>query len=82
MGYTTRNNGNITDFWPDDDENTMYVSNDCSLSTIMGMVKDKWPDAPVGSINLSSQSIHTRCLYYDRYDGNDHTDFIVITREK
>lgn len=80
MGYTTR--GSITDFWPDDTEDTLYLTDGYSLQDIIEKAKEKWPDASFDNISLSPEHIHTSCLYYDRYDGNDYTTFTVITKVK
>jgi hypothetical protein len=80
MGYTTRPGTEITDFWPDDTENTMYLpSSDHSLSELIEHAKKKWPDATLDNIHISSEKIHTACIYYDLYDASDYTDFIIIT---
>lgn len=83
MGYTTTKhaNGTITNFWPDDTETIMYIDGSFghfSLSDIMDRIKEKWPTADFANIAISSEHIHTDCLYYDLYDGNDWTQFVVI----
>lgn len=80
MGYTYRNNGQIKDFWPDDDENTIYISEEFSLVEIMYIIKNKWPDYESYDITISAEHIHTSCLTYDLHDGNDYTNFTVIRK--
>lgn len=81
MGYSYRNNGNIKDFWPDDDENTMYrASGSDSLQDLINLAKEKWPDASMEDIEITSENIHTSCLTYDLYDSSDYTQFTVLTR--
>ena len=83
MTYSYRNGGNIKDYWPDDDESTIYRAS-CSdtLQEIMDMAKEKWPEASLEDIEISSEKIHTSCLTYDCYDPSDYTDFIVIKNTK
>lgn len=81
MSYTTRNNGNITDFWPDDTEDTIYLTDyGMSISDLIDKANDKWPNVSLDDITISAEKIHTSCLYYDLYDGGDWTNFIVLTR--
>lgn len=83
MTYTYRNNGNITDFWPDDDEDTIYcLSGSDTLQELIDMAQKKWPDTAMDKIQITAEKIHTHCLTYDLYDSGDHTDFVVITRLK
>lgn len=82
MGYTTRNNGKIKDFWPDDDENTIYLeSGGDSLQRILSLVQEKWPGTSLEDIEITAEKIHTHCLTYDLYDAGDYTDFLIITRK-
>ncbi len=80
MGYSTRNNGQIKDFWPDDDESTMYFSNDETLEDIFDKACEKWPGILMEELKISSEYIHTSCLTYDRYDPSDWTNFLRISR--
>lgn len=81
MGYSYRNNGNIKDFWPDDDDNTMYISSGCdSLQDLINLAQDKWPGTLMEDIEITSEKIHTSCLTYDLYNSSDYTDFIILTR--
>jgi hypothetical protein len=85
MGYSTRashHGQTIKTFWPDDDEDTMYLtsSSQHSLSAIINMCKEKWPDTDFNDLVFESEKIQTDCLDYDLYDPGDHTDFIVIRR--
>ena len=80
MGYSYRNNGQIKDFWPDDDENTMYrLSGNDSLQEIIELAQEKWPGSSLEDIIISAEKIHTSCLTYDLYDPSDYTDFVIIT---
>lgn len=79
MGYSTRNGGQIQDFWPDDDENTIYVQSDSTFNQLIDLIKKKWgSDVSLDDVTISSEHIHTECLYYDSYVSSDHTDFTVI----
>ena len=80
MGYSYRNNGQIKDFWPDDDANTMYrLSGNDSLQEIIELAQEKWPGSSLEDITVSAEKIHTSCLTYDLYDPSDYTDFVIIT---
>lgn len=84
MGYTTRNNGQITDFWPDDTGTEFYIAYGASLEEIMTRCREKWGDECLadGSIKIESEFIHTKCLTYDLMDWGDYTKFLRITKEK
>jgi hypothetical protein len=81
MGYTK--NGSITNFWPDNTDNEIYIASGCdSLEDLMQIAKDKWPTASMADINITSEKIHTSCITYDQYDGGDYTEFLVLTLNK
>ncbi len=84
MGYTER--GSITDFWPDDTENVIYIESnsflyDTTIESLDDIIKAKWPDASISDIKITAENIHTHCIYYDRHDSGDYTTFIVLTRK-
>ena len=83
MGYTKvkHANGIITNFWPDDTEDTMYLAGSHSFNDIIEYCQEKWPDISMDNITISTEDIHTDCIYYDLYDAGDHTTFLVITKE-
>lgn len=90
MGYSTREHrfGTIRSYWPDDDEDTIYIAADAGcgsmgerLADIIETVKNKWPDVSLEDVHIASENIHTDCLNYDLYDAGDYTNFIVITRD-
>lgn len=83
MGYGKRR-GTIVTFWPDDTETTMYISSDSftSMSDLFKKISEKWPGANMNDMHISAEHIHTDCLYYDRYDAGDYTNFIVIEYKK
>lgn len=70
------------DYWPTDTENEIYLpsSSNHSLSAILNLCKEKWPDANMNDLMIQSSHIQTYCIGYDRYDPIDYTDFIVIRR--
>lgn len=81
MGYTR--NGSITNFEPDNDENTLYLLSSCnySLAQIIGFAKEKWgQDLNFDDIVIEAENIHTRCLTYDVYDAGDYDNYIVIRK--
>lgn len=86
MGYGTRPNrlgGDIRTYWPDDDDNTIYIeSGTCpTLADIQARIDEKWPGASAANIEFGSEEINTDCLGYDMYDPSDWTNFIIITRK-
>lgn len=87
MGQTTRPGTSITDYWPDDTDTQMYIPSSSSLNLmdLFDKAKEKWPElVNAEQIEVTSEKIHTHCIYYDLYDAGDYTDFIVLTyvREK
>lgn len=82
MGYTTRNNGDIRDFWPDDTDTEFYISSGTSIWHIIEMCKERWPDTNFSDIEIAPDYIHTSCLTYDSYDQSDYTNFLIISRNK
>lgn len=84
MGYSTRPGTQIEDFWPDDTDTEMYIDAEfvTTLAELQEKIAEKWPDASAANITISSEYIHTHCLYYNRYDPGDYTNFIVIRRQQ
>jgi len=85
MGHYKDSRG-IDCFEPDDTEDVMYLS--CSwmeptttLSTLLHYAERKWPDG-WKDLAIAAEYIHTDCLYYDRYDPGDYTNYLKITRIK
>lgn len=80
MGITKRTATSIYDFWPDDTETVIWLP-DCSISIceIIDLCKVTWgDDISLTDIKISSEYIHTECIYYNRYDPGDYTMFIRI----
>ena len=81
MGYTR--DGSITNFWPDDDAETMYISSkggSIPFSKILEKACQKWGShLSLDDLEIEAQNIHTDCIYYDCYDSGDYTDFLVVT---
>lgn len=81
MGYSKE--GQITNFWPDDDDNTMYLEanyDPIPFSKILEKACQKWGShLSLDDLEVGAQNIHTHCLYYDCHDPSDYTDFLVIT---
>lgn len=83
MGYSTRNNGLIKDYWPDDTDTEFYLTGSHTIVEIVHIAREKWR----GNINyedivIESENIHTSCLTYDCHDSSDYTQFIVIRRKE
>lgn len=82
MGYSTRNNGLIKDFWPDDTDDSFYMAEGASMSHIMEMAMDKWGlDITIDDLIIMPEHIHTHCLTYDLYDPGDYDDFLCISKK-
>lgn len=83
MGYTYRNNGDVTDYWPDDSENEFYIAHGTSFSVIIDACRDKWgQDINFDDISITPENIHTHCLTYDSHDSGDYTQFLRIELHK
>jgi len=85
MGYTTRPNTSIRDFWPDDTESTIYVdaSQAPTLNDLLAQAQEKWgEDIELSDVRITAEHIHTRCLGYDLHDPSDYDDFVVLTYTK
>lgn len=83
MGYSYRNNGNITDYWPDDDSNNLYIpSHDAlSISEILEKIKEHFGETSnFEEFTIQAEHIHTSCLTYDSYDSGDYTMFLHIEK--
>jgi hypothetical protein len=81
VGYSTR--GSITDFTPDNDVNTLYISaNDgYTFDELLERAKAHFgQDISMEELNIRAEKIHTHYIYYDRYDPGDWTNYIVIER--
>lgn len=79
MGYTYRNQGHITDYWPDDEDNCFYIANSCGLAEIIEQAERRWGRSiDLARIQITSEYIHTNCLTYDLYDSGDYTEFLKI----
>jgi len=83
MGKTTRKGTEIVDFWPDDTETefwieTGYYVEQLDLAGLLAKAKERWPDAKPEDVRITAHWIHTQCLYYDRYDPSDYTNFLRL----
>jgi hypothetical protein len=80
MGYTK--NGSITNFWPDDTDDMLYIQDSygISLIEIISKATEKWPGVRLDDLEISAEYIHTHCIYYDLHDSGDYTNFIVIKK--
>jgi len=68
------------DFTPDDTDTRIYVLSgmDNTMADLLDIAKRKWPSATLDDLVITSEKIHTRAIYYDRYDGSDYDDYILI----
>lgn len=84
MGYTYRNNGAITDFWPDNTEDELYLADNGGITVVdlLGEIHCHFGEMDLEQIEISSENIHTSCLTYDSHDSSDYTQFVVVRRIK
>lgn len=89
MGYTFERHagGEIRNYEPDDDEDTLYILSDSfwatSLEEIIERARVKWGSATkIEDLYIKAEYIHTRCLGYDRYDPSDYDCYLVITLDE
>lgn len=84
MGYTYRNNGQITDFWPDNTGDELYLEDNGGITVVdlLGEIHMHFGECDLEQIEVSSENIHTNCLTYDLHDSSDYTQFVVIRRIK
>ncbi|MNK14368.1 hypothetical protein D3C87_324830 [compost metagenome] len=78
MGYSTRNNGQIETFWPDDKPYEFYMAITATMEEIQNRCKEQWPEYTPEQIQIFPERIHTDCLTYDLYDSCDYTYFLRI----
>jgi hypothetical protein len=69
------------DFTPDDTDDKMYIQSNfgsITLEELLEKAKEKWPTLQLSDINISSEKIHTRAIYYDLHDASDWDDYIIL----
>ena len=82
MGYSTRNNGQIRDFTPDDTKDEFYILGSASMEEIMNRAKQHFGENTwLNDISIRGERIHTRCLTYDLYDPSDYDDYLIISKK-
>lgn len=80
MAHFQRDGTDIWDFWPDNDENTLYLTGDLSLLDLCQKAWEYFGDRyNVYKVEVTAERIHTHCLGYYAYDPSDYTDFLVLT---
>lgn len=85
MGYQRREGQyNIVDYTPDNDENTLYIRTDdyTDFEEIIAQTRKHFGTNNISDFLISSEYIHTRCVYYDLYDSGDYDNYIVIRRKE
>jgi hypothetical protein len=67
MGYSKNSRG-ITQFRPDDTDNTLYIpsSQILSLSDLLEAINNKWPNTDPSDILIDSEHIQIDCIGYDQ----------------
>ena len=82
MGHGRDEQG-IPNFEPNDTENEFYVRNGMyDFEELFNLCQEKWPGCKMSEISPEAEHIHTRCVGYNKYCGDDYTDFICITINK
>jgi len=84
MAYTEHKHsgGTIIRFWPDNTTTEMYLMG-CyspSLKDIIEKAMEHFGECSLEELEITPEHIHTDCLYYDRYESSDYTNFIKITK--
>lgn len=81
MGYGKR--GEITTFWPDNSATELWLESGYSMTIpeMIEKIKEHFGTDDLSLFEISAEYVHTDCLYYDKYDPNDYTKFIRITRK-
>lgn len=74
--------GAITNYWPDNDENTLYLGGSMTFSEIMEQIRTHFGECDLSNFTAEGERIHTRCIYFDLHDPSDWDDFLVIRRIK
>jgi hypothetical protein len=88
MGEYIRPGTEITDFRPDDTEDIIWIStsnfsgNPISLTELLEKIHEKWSVVDLDDLKITAEYVHTECLYYDRYDSGDYTNYLKIERVK
>lgn len=84
MGYSKR--GEITDFEPDNTPTKLYIQAGewNTLAEIVERVESHFKEiceqkgVSLDDLLMYGEHIHTRCIYYDRYDPGDYDDYVVF----
>lgn len=86
MGYEFRyeKDGQMTNCFPMDTATDMWIplSGDKSLSEIIELAKEKWPEKDFSEITLDSVNHHQYCIYYDLHDSSDYVQYLVLSVEE
>jgi hypothetical protein len=77
-----KNKGGIDCFEPDNTEDTLYVEADNTISfDFLIEIGCEYFDCDLEDLEIHSEYIHTRCVYFDRYDPQDYNCFFVISKK-
>jgi len=76
MEYTQE--GSIKNFWPDDDDKTMYIYGTLDIPDLLDRIAAKWPTRTLSDVKIDAEHIHTHSITYDLHVPSDYTDFIVV----
>lgn len=69
-------------FWPENTDSAIYIAYSASLTEILEIIAERWPETPITEISITPYHIQTYCIGYDKYDSSDYTNFIEISRNK
>lgn len=71
------------DFTPDNDEDTFYIlaNSEIYLEDMIDQIKEYFGTEDLGTLLISSEYIHARCITYDLYDSDDYDNYIVVRRK-
>lgn len=85
MGYERRLGPyDIVDYTPDNDQDILYIrsNSEINLDDLIDQIEDHFGTRDLSKFSISSEYIHTRCIYYDIFDSGDYDNYIIITRIK
>lgn len=79
--YRYEQDGRMTNCFPVDEEDTMWVQSGKTVKDLMELAKEKWPDIAFEDISIDSVHHHQYSIYYDLHDSSDYVDYLVLSVE-
>lgn len=79
--YRYEKDGQMTNCFPEDEDDTMWVQSGKTIKDLMELAKEKWPNVAFEDISIDSVNHHQYCIYYDLHDSSDYVDYLVLSVE-